>query len=243
LTLLPKGPSTETSGAFLSQLAHELRNRLAPMRNAAYLLRRRIADDAQGQWALAVIDRQIDQLNDSIDALADFARIARGTLPLAEAAVDLVEVIDAAATGANETLAARRQTLERSGSDVTLPAHGDRDRLVRSLRAVIQAAAKLARPEARIRLIWEARGGQAAISIGAKGDDSPNPVAREPEATANASPPSGEATAQLTLAQEMFEVHGGSLSLAYPPHGDPQFVVVLPLHPAATSSAGRTAEP
>jgi K+-sensing histidine kinase KdpD len=238
LTLLPKGPSTQTSGVFLSQLVHELRNRLAPMRNATYLLRGRVADDAHGQWALGVIDRQIDQLNDSIDALADFARIVRGALPLADTAVDLVDVIDAAATGANDALAARQQTLERSGSAVSLPAHGDRDRLVRSLRTVIQTAAKLARREARIELFWEACEGQAAISIRAKSEDSPNPIAREPEAGADAQTASGEATAQLALAEKLFELHGGSLSLAYPPPGDPQFVVVLPLHAAAASTDG-----
>src|SRR6185503_16755858 len=69
---------------FLAMLAHELRNPLAPIRNAAHVLR--VADKAittaQLQWARDVIDRQIQHLTRLVDDLLDVSRITQGKVTL-----------------------------------------------------------------------------------------------------------------------------------------------------------------
>ena len=62
---------------FLAMLAHELRNPLASIGNAAYLLGSRDAQ-AQFPWVKEVISRQVKQLGRLIDDLLDVSRITRG---------------------------------------------------------------------------------------------------------------------------------------------------------------------
>src|SRR3954465_5714406 len=63
---------------FLASLAHELRNPLAPIRNAVAILARKGSHDPEVAWSQAVIERQIDQLSRLIDDLLDIERISRG---------------------------------------------------------------------------------------------------------------------------------------------------------------------
>src|SRR4051794_2830858 len=60
---------------FLATLAHELRNPLAPLRNAVQILRMQASTSPQAQWAQDVIDRQIDQMTRLIEDLLDVSRI------------------------------------------------------------------------------------------------------------------------------------------------------------------------
>ena len=63
---------------FLATLAHELRNPLAPMRNAAYILRDEVLSCEKQQWARAVMERQVAHMT----RLMDVARIRRGAIDL-----------------------------------------------------------------------------------------------------------------------------------------------------------------
>ena len=74
---------------FLSMLAHELRNPLAPIRNAAEVLRQRAADTTRVRWAQDVIDRQLTHLVRLVDDLLDVSRITQGKIRLEVEAVDL----------------------------------------------------------------------------------------------------------------------------------------------------------
>ena len=58
---------------FLSMLAHELRNPLAPIRNAAQLLERHSREEPDVKWACDVIDRQVVQMVRLVDDLLDVA--------------------------------------------------------------------------------------------------------------------------------------------------------------------------
>jgi PAS domain S-box-containing protein len=63
---------------FLATLAHELRNPLAPIRNAVEILRDRDMDPASLRWARDIIERQVDQMSRLVDDLLDVSRITRG---------------------------------------------------------------------------------------------------------------------------------------------------------------------
>src|SRR5881296_2858432 len=67
---------------FLATLAHELRNPLAPIRNAVQILNREDALAPESQWALSAIERQVRQMARLIDDLVDAARITSNRLEL-----------------------------------------------------------------------------------------------------------------------------------------------------------------
>ena len=67
---------------FLATLAHELRNPLAPIRQAALISMSAGASDEQKQWSHEVITRQVRHMSMLLDDLLDISRITRGTLEL-----------------------------------------------------------------------------------------------------------------------------------------------------------------
>ncbi|MEO6363190.1 MAG: PAS domain-containing protein, partial [Caldimonas sp.] len=67
---------------FIATLAHELRNPLAPIRNAIGVLRRQASGDEQTAWCRDVIDRQVGQMARLLDDLLDVSRISGGRLQL-----------------------------------------------------------------------------------------------------------------------------------------------------------------
>src|SRR3954466_4109589 len=81
---------------FLATLAHELRNPLAPIRNAVAILGRKGSQDPEVAWSQGVIERQIEQLSRLIDDLLDIERISRGKFMLRRSSVPLEVAIDMA---------------------------------------------------------------------------------------------------------------------------------------------------
>ncbi len=77
---------------FLAMLAHELRNPLAAMTNALYVVRKRIVDARVGD-ALGVLERQIGHLTRMLDGLLDVSRVTLGKIELDRAVVDLRAVV------------------------------------------------------------------------------------------------------------------------------------------------------
>ena len=67
---------------FLAMLAHELRNPLAPIRNASELLARKLSADPDASRALAVVNRQVAHLTRLVDDLLDISRITQGRIEL-----------------------------------------------------------------------------------------------------------------------------------------------------------------
>jgi signal transduction histidine kinase len=78
---------------FLATLAHELRNPLAPLRNALELLRRVDGDAALMEKARSMMERQLGQMVRLIDDLLDISRITRGKLQLRKERVELAAVL------------------------------------------------------------------------------------------------------------------------------------------------------
>ena len=74
---------------FLATLAHELRNPLAPIRQAATIARNENATDAQKRWSSNVIERQVQHMSLLLDDLLDVSRITHGTLQLRKQPTDL----------------------------------------------------------------------------------------------------------------------------------------------------------
>src|SRR5918996_3041482 len=82
---------------FLAMLSHELRNPLAPMRNALHLIKRSGEDPAAMETARDVMERQMHQLVRLVDDLLDVSRIIRGKIDLRREKVDVAAVVSRAA--------------------------------------------------------------------------------------------------------------------------------------------------
>lgn len=144
--------SDRRKNEFLATLAHELRNPLAPMRNAAYVLRDEAIPSRKQQWARDVIDRQVTQMARLVDDLMDVARITRGALELRRACVDIRDVIHDAIETSRPVLEARHHQLS-----VTLPpspvhVHADRVRLSQVFSNLLNNAAKYTNPGGHIQV-------------------------------------------------------------------------------------------
>jgi len=102
---------------FLAMLAHELRNPLAPLRNAAAILQMPDATADERSQAQHIISRQIENMSRMIDDLLDVSRITEGKIELRKKPVALEAILTAATSLARSGCAARHQKL-----DVSLPA-------------------------------------------------------------------------------------------------------------------------
>jgi signal transduction histidine kinase len=108
--------SDRRKNEFLAMLAHELRNPLAPIRNALEILRLTGGSREAVQSASEMIDRQIGQMVQLVDELLDVSRISRGKIELRRGPVELASVV-------NHVAEAARPLLESKGLNftVTLP--------------------------------------------------------------------------------------------------------------------------
>jgi PAS domain S-box-containing protein len=130
---------------FIATLAHELRNPLAPVRNAAEVLTQLPNTDARAERMTGVIQRQVTHMARLLDDLLDVARIARGQLLLKLEACDLGEI-------AMSTVRDYRETIEAAGIQLVmqaplrpLPIRGDPVRLAQAIGNYLQNAIRFAR--------------------------------------------------------------------------------------------------
>jgi PAS domain S-box-containing protein len=101
---------------FLATLAHELRNPLAPIRNAVELLRRAKGRDDLSEQARTILERQLGLMVRLIDDLLDVSRITRGKLQLRKERVELAAVVRSAVEAARPSIEGQAHQLT-----VTLP--------------------------------------------------------------------------------------------------------------------------
>ncbi len=99
---------------FLAMLAHELRNPLAPLRNAAEILQTRGSTAGEQEQAQRIIGRQIENMSRMIDDLLDVSRITKGKIELRKTPVALEAILTAAVSLARSGCAARKQDLALS---------------------------------------------------------------------------------------------------------------------------------
>jgi signal transduction histidine kinase/CheY-like chemotaxis protein len=154
---------------FLAMLAHELRNPLAPIRNAAELISRRDLNDAPTRNAADIVRRQATQLTRIVDDLLDVSRISTGRIELRRESLLLSDVIDRAI----ETVAPiwREKHHQISIRSSLEPVHviGDQARLVQTFANVISNAAKYTQPHGSIDIEVIAGDRNVQVRIGDNG--------------------------------------------------------------------------
>ncbi len=114
---------------FLAMLAHELRNPLAPLQNAAEILKSTAATDGARGEAQRVIGRQIENMTRMIDDLLDVSRITQGKIVLRQNPVELQSILTTAAKIAQRNGEGHGQTLTVSLPEESIYLNGDSTRL------------------------------------------------------------------------------------------------------------------
>jgi PAS domain S-box-containing protein len=217
---------------FLATLAHELRNPLAPVRNAVQLLKLSSADDPAVQMAQEVLDRQVGHMVRLIDDLLDVGRITRGKLNLRRQPVELRRVIEQAAETSRPHI--------RQQFDVHLPPEpiyldADPVRLAQVFSNLLNNAAKYTDGSGHIVLSAAAEGDAVRISVADSGIGiAPEQLAHVFEMFAQARPALARAEGGLgiglSLCRSLVELHGGTISAHSGGLGHgAEFVVRLPL--------------
>jgi PAS domain S-box-containing protein len=137
---------------FLATLAHELRNPLAPIRNALTILRLRQHEPAALEQARGVMERQFEQMVRLIDDLLDVSRITRGKLDLRKERIALDEVVSTALDTTRPLIDNAGHSLEIRLPEVRCYLYGDPIRLAQILSNLLNNAAKYTEPGGQITL-------------------------------------------------------------------------------------------
>lgn len=150
---------------FLAILAHELRNPLAPIRNALQILRRSDGQRENAQPIFEMMERQIAQMVRLVDDLLDVSRISRGTIELRRERVELATIVRQAVETVQPMLVNMDHELTITSPAETIHVRADPARLIQILDNLLHNACKFTERGGRIRLTIEPDGDQAVIRV------------------------------------------------------------------------------
>jgi signal transduction histidine kinase/ActR/RegA family two-component response regulator len=220
---------------FLATLAHELRNPLAPVRNAIHILRARMPPTPELHWARDVIDRQVTQMTRLIDDLMDVSRITRGTFELRRDHVALDEVIRVAVETSRPGIDAAGHQLAVELPSEPLYLDADLIRLAQVFSNLLNNAAKYTGPGGRVAVTALRDGDMVSVAVQDTGIGIPAAMLTqvfEPFTQLDRSleRTRGGLGIGLALARRLVEMHGGTVAAhsAGPGQGS-RFVVRLPV--------------
>ena len=234
---------------FLAMLAHELRNPLAPIRNAASVLGLLNLDEPRVRWAQAIIERQVTHLTRLVDELLDVSRIARGKVTLHKAPIMLADLLRQVGESVQPVMAEKSHQFEMQSPAERVVLEGDIVRLVQVLQNLLNNAAKFTPEGGHIKLEARLQGEEIEIEVrdngtGISADLLPGvfDLFRQGERTLDRSQ-SGLGIG-LTLVQRLVEMHDGRVEA----HSDgaglgARFTVWLPVSRLEPANLTTTGEP
>ncbi|KWR90566.1 PAS domain-containing hybrid sensor histidine kinase/response regulator [Cupriavidus sp. IDO] len=237
--------SSQRINEFLATLSHELRNPLAPVRNAVALMHRQPDDIKLVERSLDLIDRQLAQLTRLVDDLLDIGRITSGRIALRQAPLDFADIIELGIEGAQPALDARSQTVSVTLHAGQIHLYADRTRLAQVMQNLLLNASKFSPPESRITISTSVHGRTLEVRVTDQGrgiapqalDDIFHLFVQEDRPGTSVQ---GGLGIGLSLCRSLVELHGGTISAASPGPGQGStFTVRLPL-PASRVMAERT---
>lgn len=219
---------------FLAMLAHELRNPLTPIRNAAQILKLPGVDDKSRRAASDILERQVGQMVRLVDDLLDVSRITRGKIGIRKQRIELASVINQAVETVRPICENRNHQLT-----VTLPSqpvylNADPARLTQVVGNLLNNAYKFTRPGGQIRLTAEYEDGQAVIrvqdnGIGIAEDQLPRIFEMFTQVDTSLERTQSGLGIGLTLVKNLVEMHKGTIEARSLGLGKgSEFVVRLP---------------
>jgi signal transduction histidine kinase len=220
---------------FLATLSHELRNPLAPLRNALHMMRLAKPGDPAIAQARDIMERQVNHLVRLVDDLLEMARINRGTLELRMERCELASVVRNALETSDPLITAGGHRLQ-----VELPAEplwldGDRVRLAQIVANLLNNAAKYTRPGGRITVETRREDKQALLTVRDTGAGIPAEWLTRifdmfSRGTVGPRAEQGGLGIGLALSRRLAEMHGGTIEArSEGPGRGSEFLVRLPL--------------
>jgi PAS domain S-box-containing protein len=149
---------------FIAMLAHELRNPVAPIRNAAELLSR-LSTDERLIGLADVLKRQTGQLSRLLDDLLEVARITQGRIQLKPETVAIQACVQMAVEAVEPMIKERNQRLSVTREGLSSFVHADKTRLTQCIANLLTNAAKFTPVEGEIRVNSRVEGDQAIIEV------------------------------------------------------------------------------
>ncbi|MFN3571241.1 MAG: PAS domain S-box protein, partial [Polaromonas sp.] len=211
--------SSKRMSEFLAMLAHELRNPLAPIRNAVTILQLEPSPSPMVRSSRDMIDRQLSHMTRLVDDLLDVGRLTTGKIRFKAEQVAYAQVVARSVEAVRPLMDARRHRLTVDMPDSGLRVQGDATRLAQVLQNLLTNAAKYTPEGGQIELkVWQ-EGSQLHTSVRDNG------VGLSPQALTHIFELFSQGDAQtaaresglgigLTLARSLVEMHGGALSAA-----------------------------
>jgi signal transduction histidine kinase/DNA-binding response OmpR family regulator len=208
---------------FLAMLSHELRNPLAPIRNAVEVIRLIAPPDAKLRWAADVTDRQVRQLTRLVDELLDVARISQGKITLQRSSLDLVTLVSQCVETQRPAVATRRLSLSMTLPSRPVRVRGDATRLAQVVNNLLTNATKYTHEGGAIAVTIEraagegGRGDECAIvsvtddGIGIEPDLLPRVFDLFEQGKRALDRTQGGLGVGLTLVQRLVDLHGGQV--------------------------------
>jgi signal transduction histidine kinase/DNA-binding response OmpR family regulator len=228
---------------FLAMLAHELRNPLAPIRNAVHIVQHLKLNDPKLEWSTDIISRQVSHITHIVDDLLDVSRIARGKVVIEKAVITLDSVIRQSLETSRPHIDAKQHVLHVHAPTGPVFIEGDLVRLTQVFSNLLNNAAKYTPPGGEIHL--DARVANGTISVAVR--DNGEGVTAEflpylfdlfSQAHQAIDRTQGGLGVGLTLVKQLVELHGGSVEARSEGHErGTEFIVHLPLHEAVVDRA------
>ncbi|HMC16511.1 MAG TPA: PAS domain-containing sensor histidine kinase [Albitalea sp.] len=233
---------------FLALLTHELRSPLAPIANAAALMRHLEGDTPELTGLRQIIERQLEQLRCLLADVVDVTRIRQAKIGLNKRSVAIGEVVRAAVEANSAQLESRRHRLRTELPETPLWVDADFERLAQALGHVISNAARFTPDPGIIVVALTCDGEQLKLSVKDTGQGiSPeflphvfDPFEQEDQTLTRRQSGLGVG---LTIARRLAQLHGGDLQAFSdgPGHGA-EFVFTLPLAAQAQCGAPQPAD-
>ena len=223
---------------FLAMLAHELRNPLAPIRNALGIMALAPNLDPKVAWSRDVIERQATHLTRLVDDLLDVSRITRGKLSMHTSPMDVNAALQRAVEAARPLIDSRGHRLDIEVPPVAITVNADMTRIVQVVVNLLNNAAKYTPEGGRITLSAQAEGRDAVIrvkdnGVGISADMIEHIFDLFAQGERTLARTEGGLGIGLTLARRIVALHGGSISAhSDGPGKGAEFIVRLPLLPS-----------
>lgn len=228
---------------FLAMLAHELRNPLAPIRNAGELLLRLPRIDPEVRAIGDLIQRQTVQLTRLVDDLLDISRITQGRIELHQASVDLRQVIDSALESLQGLMQKKQHQLSYQRPHTPVYVHGDMARLIQCVANITANAIKFTPPKGHLQVSLQTRDGHALLEVRDDGVGIPPSMLPrvfdlfvQVEQSLDRS--HGGLGIGLSIVQRLVQMHGGQITAHSKGPGEgTRFQIRLPLEEAPVDNA------
>jgi PAS domain S-box-containing protein len=232
---------------FLALLAHELRNPLAPIRNAVGILKSN-ADRDVIDSASQMLDRQVGQMTRLVDDLLDMSRITQGKIELRRERVELAPIVNQAVEAVRPFYRSMQQELIVSVPLEPICLNADAARLAQVIGNLLSNASKFTDPGGKIWLTAEQSDGHAVLSvkdtgIGIAPQNIPRLFELFTQVDTSLERSQGGLGIGLTLAKTLVEMTGGKIDVYSEGLGrGSEFVVRLPLETETTEIENTTNE-